>query len=401
MRIVFIHTDFMLYWPKRLFYLKRFLENLGHYLTVIDFSEKGTNYYFAEGHNYLQEIEWYCLFPEHELENIKTSTLQEALYRKLDEIQPDVIFSGAIAFPSGALASAYGILKKIPIIIFDNARLEDVPRSWFVNYIKKLIYSNVDAIFCPASSLIPTYKYFGFKSEQLFYGLNVVDNHFFALKSAANQSKNEPDPFNLPDRFFLGVGRQVDKKNWRFLIDCYNTFQKRYPENPYHLVLVGDGPERPSLEKQATGKVHFFPFTDRTTLCYFYSRASALILPSYHGETWGLVVNEAMASSLPVFVSSHCGCASTLVEENVNGYTFDPRNSEQLVLQLVDFSNKTDADRELMGQYSFRIISNWSLNHFCNGAWDAILYVVPRTKRIGNRLSRFIVRNWKGRYHST
>jgi glycosyltransferase involved in cell wall biosynthesis len=40
--------------------------------------------------------------------------------------------------------------------------------------------------------------------------------------------------------------------------------------------------------------------------------ADCLVLPSDHGETWGLVVNEALASGLPCIVSDACGCAEDL-----------------------------------------------------------------------------------------
>jgi glycosyltransferase involved in cell wall biosynthesis len=40
------------------------------------------------------------------------------------------------------------------------------------------------------------------------------------------------------------------------------------------------------------------------------------------GETWGLAVNEALASGTPVLVSNRCGCAHDLVQEGINGYLF-------------------------------------------------------------------------------
>ncbi len=47
-----------------------------------------------------------------------------------------------------------------------------------------------------------------------------------------------------------------------------------------------------------------------------------LILPSDHGETWGLVVNEAFACSLPAIVSDQVGCAADLVHDEQTGYVF-------------------------------------------------------------------------------
>jgi 1,2-diacylglycerol 3-alpha-glucosyltransferase len=57
--------------------------------------------------------------------------------------------------------------------------------------------------------------------------------------------------------------------------------------------------------------------------------ASAFIQASTT-EQWGLVVNEAMASGLPVLVSERCGCAPDLVKNGVNGYTFDPYDIKEI-----------------------------------------------------------------------
>ena len=50
------------------------------------------------------------------------------------------------------------------------------------------------------------------------------------------------------------------------------------------------------------------------------------------------MVNEAMASGLPVLVSNRCGCAQDLVQEGVNGFTFDPYNVEQLAQLMLKIS---------------------------------------------------------------
>jgi glycosyltransferase involved in cell wall biosynthesis len=57
----------------------------------------------------------------------------------------------------------------------------------------------------------------------------------------------------------------------------------------------------------------FAGFLNQTEISRAYVAADCLILPSDARETWGLVVNEAMASSLPCAVSNQCGCAQDLV----------------------------------------------------------------------------------------
>ena len=83
------------------------------------------------------------------------------------------------------------------------------------------------------------------------------------------------------------------------------------------LVVVGDGLLRQEFERQAQrllpGRCRFVGFRNQSELGSFYALADGLVFPSRQGETWGLVVNEALQFGLPVLVSDHAGCARDLV----------------------------------------------------------------------------------------
>ena len=68
--------------------------------------------------------------------------------------------------------------------------------------------------------------------------------------------------------------------------------------------------------------MHFAGFCNQSALPGYYAAADLIVLPSDGSETWGLVVNEAMACGLPAIVSDRVGCAQDLVEEAVTGHTF-------------------------------------------------------------------------------
>lgn len=90
----------------------------------------------------------------------------------------------------------------------------------------------------------------------------------------------------------------------------------------------------------------------------YYGLASCLILPSV-SETWGLVVNEAMAAGLPVIVSHRCGCVAELVRPGVNGYVVDPLDVEGMARTmgvmsstLVDCASMGEASRKIVALYT-------------------------------------------------
>jgi glycosyltransferase involved in cell wall biosynthesis len=125
------------------------------------------------------------------------------------------------------------------------------------------------------------------------------------------------------------------------------------------------------------------------------------VLPSKYGETWGLVVNEAMASGLPVLVSDQCGCAAELVEDGVNGFVFDPENNLSLSYTLQKFLSLADEARNAMGKRSEAIIRNWSLDRFSQAAYNAITHCVNHPKPPPNFFDSMIIKLWKGRYRPT
>jgi glycosyltransferase involved in cell wall biosynthesis len=393
MKIVFTHTDFRIYWPTRLRRLHSYLYQKEIEMQVVEISGKGSPYEF-ELDNKKHPPYWFCLFPDKRMEDLSADMANNALLKKLDELQPDVVFSGAIAFPSGAASVRWAKENKKKCVVFDNSRLEDVPRKWYVNFIKKSIYSSVDAIFCPSQAWNETFRFFGFTEKQIFYGLNVVDNEFW-------KEQQEEGSRHLPQKFFLSIGRQILKKNFLLLLKSYHEYTRNC-QDPAELVLVGDGPERQILESYiievGLKTIHMLPFTSQSDLRPLYRKAVCFILPSRHGETWGLVVNEAMASGLPVIISEQVGCASTLVRNGFNGFTFSPDDSTQLADKLKYISSITEDKRRKMGKNSIRIIDEWGIDRFCSGISEAISYISKIDYTRPSLISSLVLKLWKGRY---
>jgi 1,2-diacylglycerol 3-alpha-glucosyltransferase len=182
--------------------------------------------------------------------------------------------------------------------------------------------------------------------ESLFSGNNVVDNEYFACGAAtalAKQEMPEIGPGIRLDgrwlkRYFLASARFIPAKNLPRLLDAYAAY-RNYAEassvEPWPLVLLGDGTLRSELEvkRRALGldaHVHMPGFKQYESLPQYYGMAGAFVLASAM-EPWGLVVNEAMASGLPVIVSRRCGCADELVRNGVNGYVIDPAELQSIV----------------------------------------------------------------------
>lgn len=406
MKIAICHTDFRIYWPARLAALADFLGKHDSELHVIEIAGMGSPYAFAGKSNHaIFPCPWTCLFPEKRMEDIRPRVASARLYKMLDTLHPDIVIAGAIAFPSGATSVRWARQRKRPVIIMDDARLKDVPRSYLVNLVKRRIYANVDALFTSAPSHVSDYKFWGVPREKMFFSVNVVDNAFFTARSdmARQNAAVIREKYNLPKHYFLGVGRQILKKNWGTLIKAFCAAVREINNHEWGLVLVGDGPETLQLKEiadESNMRVMFLPFQDQETICQFYGLAECFVLPSIYGETWGNVINEAMACRLPIIISRECGCAEVLVRDCYNGWQFDPHNQEQLAQILGRFMSIPEKESKQIGERSFEIISDWGLDRFFMSAWQAVQFCtqLPVRGYASPIIDRIILNLWKGRY---
>jgi len=168
----------------------------------------------------------------------------------------------------------------------------------------------------------------GVPERRLFSTPYCIDNQQFSDDAQAARRESGRDA--LRRRFGLDAnrttllfsGKFVDKKRPGDIIEAV----RRIPAGEQarlQVLMVGEGPLGAELRELAAGlPVRFSGFLNQSEIPAAYVAADVLVLPSDSGETWGLVVNEAMACGLPAFVSSQVGCAADLVLPGVTGEVF-------------------------------------------------------------------------------
>lgn len=123
------------------------------------------------------------------------------------------------------------------------------------------------------------------------------------------------------DKVIVSIGRLAQEKNWDTLLRAAALVHKKHPD--MRLVLIGDGPEKHSLEKLAselgirervtfTGKVPFGKIPDYLKAADVFGFASVT-------ETQGLVTIEAMAAGLPVVAVDGSG-THDIVDHGTDGF---------------------------------------------------------------------------------
>jgi glycosyltransferase involved in cell wall biosynthesis len=234
--------------------------------------------------------------------------------------------------------------------------------------------------------------------DRIFTGYDVVDNDYFA--QCATEIRNSKfeirNKYGLPENYFLASARFVEKKNLPRLITAYAEYRqglKTGANELWDLVLLGDGPLRKTLNSQLStlnlhAHVHLPGFKRYDELPVYYALAKAFVHASTT-EQWGLVVNEAVASGLPVIVSDRCGCVPELVQGN--GFTFDPFTEHQLASLLLQMTLLPEDERRRLAETSCRIAENFTAARFGEGLEQAAQLALSHPRQ-GSLVSRTLVK---------
>jgi glycosyltransferase involved in cell wall biosynthesis len=394
-KVAILWQRFLPYHVARLLAVKRALERAGALLVPVEVASQDAAYGFPR--TGLAELGSVVrVLGETSYHAHGAAEIHERVLACLERAAPDAVFCPATAFPEGMAGVRYRCQTGGRVVIMDDAWGTTDRRGSLTRAAKRCIHRNVDAAFVPAPSHAGYYRGLGFPDERIFFGVDAVDNRYFAEQAArARERAGElRASLGLPPLHFLFVGRLLPRKGVGTLLQAYAAYRAAAAD-PWGLVLVGSGPDERRLRALAAPieGVTFVGPRYGGRLCEHYACAGALVVPS-ESDPWALVVNEGAAASLPLIVSGGCGAAATLVEEGANGWTFTPGAAPALAALLARMTELSDARRGEMGERSREIVSGWSTDRFAAGVLEA-LRVERRPS--GGPIADALTRLWKGR----
>ncbi|UZW14943.1 glycosyltransferase family 4 protein [Clostridium pasteurianum] len=201
-------------------------------------------------------------------------------------------------------------------------------------------------------------KRFGIDPDRIFNQYLSIDNA--AISTIDDNVKEDlKTKYDIPDnkRIILYSGRLIKRKRIDLIIDAMAELDNH---EDYLLLIIGSGEDQSDIEKSAVDKnikLMIIPFIkEQLELFKLYRVGDLLILPS-DSEPWGLVVNEALASGLPVICSDTCGCASDLILEGVNGFTFKAGDykelSKKIWLTYDNYQQLKSKTKDIMSNWNY------------------------------------------------
>ena len=322
--------------------------------------------------NFNKKIEWNIpLLDSYEYEFVKNTSKNPGtktfrgiqnpgLIKSIKNYQADAILIFGWKFHSHLKAIFY-FKNKIPVLFRGDSTLLD-GQNKMKTLIRQLsltfVYKHIDyALYVGQENK----KYFlkhKLKPKQLFFAPHAVDNQRFSeendiRKEKANR-KREDLGIKKTDIVYLFVGKFEAKKAPMDIVKLASKVK-----NPQiKFLFVGNGKLEQEMKSTAGENCFFLNFQNQREMPIIYRMGDCLILPSHGpGETWGLVVNEAMASGLPAIVSNKVGCATDLITPNKNGFVF-PKGSIDTLLKLI---KNLDKDKlKILGNTAQKKIENWN-----------------------------------------
>ena len=303
----------------------------------------------------------------------------------LNNIKPDVLVIPGWGFPVSRAALSWSKRHQIPAILMSESKSDDEPRAWWKEWLKSRLYvRKYNAALVGGNQHKEYLAQLGVPVDQIFLGYDVVDNSYFT--QAAQIARQDPSAARhrqpkIPSKpYFLAVTRLIPRKNVVSLLEAYSAYRQQVGEQAWDLVVCGSGTEEFSIRQliqndQLEAFVHLPGFITYQQIGDWYGLAAAFIHPALQ-EQWGLVVNEACASGLPILCSHTVGACYELVHNMRNGLTFDPTSAQAIAQSLLKMHSFRPTQRANMGQSSQQIVAQYSPQHFADGLIKAVEWIL-------------------------
>ena len=265
-----------------------------------------------------QEVTWDVPLTEgyaHQSFDAKEKSGRNQLLVSIESFNPSALLVYGWNF-DGHLAAMRHFHGSVPVWFRGDSTLLDPLPFWKRSLRKislKWVYRFVDRAFYVGQANKRYFHWCGLKEDQLTYAPHAVDNDFF-MADDKRQKREALDirlelGIDAEAIVFLFVGKLEPIKQPILLAEAFESIKAKA-----HLIYVGSGVLEAQLKQRfdSNSNIHFVGFQNQSKMPVWYRVGNVLCLLS-RSETWGLAVNEALASGCAALVTDKVGCAEDLV----------------------------------------------------------------------------------------
>lgn len=297
-----------------------------------------------------------------------------ALIGRIEALRPDALLVFGWNLRSH-LAAMRAFHTRIPVFFRGDSTLLDPQPAWRSAARRALlhwVYRHIDCALAVGSANADYFAWCGVPRERIVRVPHAIDVDRFSDDAAEERALALRERIGLEPglRTLVFAGKFQAKKDPLTLVDAFLRSGAGC-----RLLMFGDGPLDAELRQRARidRRIQILPFQNQSEMPAVYRAGDALILPSCGpGETWGLALNEAMASGRPVIASSRVGGARDLVIEGQTGWTFRAGDPADLARSIARFRDSTAAELLAMRRNARAHAAGWSIDVAADALAEAV-----------------------------
>ncbi|NOS77002.1 MAG: glycosyltransferase family 4 protein [Nitrospira sp.] len=282
--------------------------------------------------------------------------LNYGVIRALRKLNPDVVLSGGFAAANVA-AFVYCRLFRKKYVAWTHLTLQDGAESSRIRrWIRHLVIGSADGAIAESSVARDAFVHYGAPPRRVLRAVMPLD--VSRIHERTGGIRRSPGHQVLRGRYpgvvLLSIGQLIPRKGYREMLEIYRRVALVRPD--VSLVILGDGPERASLERMVSDQriphVFFEGYVQAEELPQYFACADLFVFHTLY-DAFGLVLSEAMAAELPVVSSVHAAATRDLVKEGVTGFSIDPHAADASAATIVKLLNLPHRDRISMGRAGY------------------------------------------------
>jgi glycosyltransferase involved in cell wall biosynthesis len=284
--------------------------------------------------------------------------------RFLRRQRPDVLFC-LYERPEYFAVALGAQVAGIPVVLhamktFDSQR----PRRRQNELAKRVLFPRVSGIQVPGADAASYVQEYGASASTIYTFPEPVDVGFFSSAAAASKRNEIRTRLGVSGCTYLYVGRLWRHKGVHHLLEAYRSVMSN--DADVSLIVVGDGVDEQELRSAAGSlpRVRFTGFVQKTDLPEIYAAADVFVFPTL-GDTYGHVIQEAMAAGLPIITTTSVGDISDRVGNCQTGFLVPPCDPCAMAEVMLRLANEPDL-RHNMGQAARSHIASRTIDWWAN-----------------------------------
>jgi glycosyltransferase involved in cell wall biosynthesis len=288
-----------------------------------------------------------------------------SIHRAIDSFRPEIVHIATEA-TLGLSILRYALSRRLPVVSSFHTNFDQYSSHYGVGWTRGVIWrylrwfhNRTCETYVPSDTTIRELEQLGF--ERLVLWKRGVDSSLFRPGRVGSHEVRRAFGWSADDVVITYVSRIATEKNVDYLALALAEVASR--RSDVRILLVGDGPARPALERRIGSFARFAGYRQGEDLADHYAASDIFAFASLT-ETFGNVVLEAMASGLPV-VALRAGGVGEMVQSGATGSLVEPSEPPaqfaSALLRLIEHPE----ERRRMAQAA----RDYALSQ----SWDAIM----------------------------